>query len=665
MPQADANCIGVAECLRRNGRANVWACDIPCEGVIQEAGARLCRRIVFYSAMVIVAIAAIVGLVALQLRQSAVYTGRASASNLSAGFEEQVRRVLDSVSGAMERIKQRVEAEGDRFDLKQWTRLAPELASQSIDAMIVGPDGVIRASSAGGEFHPASMAKEDCFTFQRDNPDGGLFISRPSQDPVTKRVTLHLTRRLDKPGGGFAGMLVFSIDPDFLTPMQRAVDLGQTGVMALAGLDGIIRARHAGPLIRRLSAGVSLAGAPSITGAAQASRGAYTGWSGLDGVDQIVDWRRVPGYPLVVIAALGKDEFLAGPTRLALIILGLGGAAILLSGALAAMVVQEISSRVHYEIEVNAHAAHLKDANQSLTAQHDALVKTSSELAQERINLQEMNGKLVSAQQQSETANRAKSAFLANMSHELRTPLNAIIGFSEIIRDKLLGPTAPAYFEYAGDINTAGHHLLTIVNDILDLAKIEAGKVEITESVTDLGAILTECVRAVKPQAKSGHIKVVKDFPAEGFQVRCDEVRLKQVFINVLSNAVKFTPEGGEVGVAAGLDLDGGLCVAIRDTGIGMSPAEIEAAFEKFRQIDNSMTKRFEGTGLGLPLAKQLIELHGGTIEILSEPSVGSEVRIHLPGDRVVAVETGVAQMRAAAAALSYANETPAQPAAA
>lgn len=293
MPHAAAdNCIGTAECLRRYARSNVWCCGIPCDRVIQEAGSRLCRRIVFYSTMVIVAIAAIVGLVALQLRQSALYTGHAAAANLSAAFGDQVRRVLDSVSGAMERIKQRVE-DGGSFDLAQWTRLAPELAGQPINAAVVGPDGAIRAGSLGAGSHPANFAGEDCFVFQRDNPDGGLFIARPAQDPATRRVTLYLTRRLDKPGGGFAGVLIFSIDPDFLTPLHRAVDLGQTGVMTLAGLDGIIRARHTGPLIRPVSAGISLAGSPSIAGAARAERGSYTGVSGLDGVDQIVDWRKI------------------------------------------------------------------------------------------------------------------------------------------------------------------------------------------------------------------------------------------------------------------------------------------------------------------------------------------------------------------------------------
>ena len=554
MPLAGTKCAGVDACLRRYGPDSVWPCGIPCHGVIQEAGCRLCRRIVLYSALVIVTIAAIVALVALELRQSALDTGRANAANLSAAFEEQVRRVFDSLGGAMAHTKQHIETEGTGFDLSEWTQHAPELAGQPIAAAIAGPDGIIRDGSLW-KSRRTNISAEDYFRVQRDNPHAGLYIGKPVQDPKSKQVTIELSRRLNKPDGSFAGVLVFSLDPDFLTPLQRTLDLGATGVMTLAGTDKIIRDRHSGASVAPVPAGASLAGAPSVEDAAHADRGAYIAPCVIDGVERIVDWRKVPGYPLIVIVGLGMDEFLADPSRLALIILGLGGAAMLLSGAMAAMVVREISNRVRYEIEVNARAADLKDANESLTIQHEALVKTASELARERVNLQEMNSKLVLAQQQSDAANRAKSAFLANMSHELRTPLNAIIGFSEIIRDRLFGPASPAYFEYAGDIHNAGHHLLSIVNDVLDIAKIEAGKVEFSESVADLGAILTASVRAVKTQAKSGNVRILKEYPLEGIKVHCDEVRLRQVFINVLSNAVKFTPAGGQIEIGAATEV--------------------------------------------------------------------------------------------------------------
>ncbi len=635
MLRAAIKCPGTGECLRRDGRSGKSPCGIHCTCAIKRAACRLCRSILAYSALVIVAIMTIVALIAMQLRQSALDAGRASAANYSAAFGEQAQRALDSVAGAMERVKQRIEAEGDKFDLSQWTKLAPELAAQPIWVAATGPDGRVRAGALGKNPEPTDLSAEEYFQVHRDNPNAGLFIGKPPTEPSSNQVTIQLARRLEKPGGGFAGVLVFSLDPDFLISLHRSVDLGSSGIMALVGLDNIVRARHWGASNAPIPAGFSIPGAQPLPGGAQPDRGAYVAQSPLDGVTRIFDWRKVPGYPLTVAVGLGKDEWLAGPTRLALIILGLGGAAMLLSGTLAAMVVQEISNRVRYEVEVNSRAAELKDANRSL--------------AQERVNLQELNARLMLAQQESEAASHAKSAFLANMSHELRTPLNAIIGFSEIIRDKLMGPDTPAYFEYAGDINNSGQHLLAIVNDILDLAKIEAGKVEFSESVAELASVLDESIRAIKPQAKSGNVKIVKEYPPEGIQIRCDEVRLKQVFINVLSNAVKFTPSGGRIAISTALEDGGCLSIAIRDTGIGMTQEDIEAAFEKFRQIDNSMTKRFAGTGLGLPLAKQLVELHGGTIEVSSEPAVGTEVRILLPAARVTCKPLALAARRAAA----------------
>jgi signal transduction histidine kinase len=668
MPPAGTQCAGLDECLRRYGPSTVWPCGIPCHCEIQQAGHRLCRRIVLYSALVIVTIAAIVALVALELRQSALDTGRANAANLSAAFEEQVRRVLDSLSGAMERTERRIEADGAAFDLSQWTLLAPGLTGQPIAVAVTGPEGIIRAGSLW-KSRRTDISGEDYFLAQRNSAKAGLFIGKPELDPKSKQPAIQFTRRLEKPGGGFAGVLVFSLDPDFLTPLHRTLDLGGTGVMTLAGTDKFIRASHAGAPAAPVPPGTSLAGEHAVEDAARAVRGAYIAKGVLDGVERIVDWRKVPGYPLLVIVGLGKDEFLANPARLALIILGLGGAAMLLSGAMAAMAVREISNRVRYEIEVNARAAGLRAANENLTIQQVALVKTASELARERVNLKELNSKLMLAQQQSDAASRAKSAFLANMSHELRTPLNAIIGFSEIIRDRLFGPAAPAYFEYAGDINNAGHHLLAIVNDVLDIAKIEAGKVEFSEGEADLGSILNASLRAVKTQAKSGNVRILKEYPREGIKIRCDEVRLRQVFINVLSNAVKFTPAGGEIEIGAALEDSGGLCIAVRDTGIGMTAAEIDAAFEKFRQIGNSLTKRFEGTGLGLPLAKQLAELHGGAVEVSSEPGVGTEVRIRLPAFRVASADLpAILKQRAALPGPIYAGNAaagPAQPAAA
>jgi signal transduction histidine kinase len=232
-------------------------------------------------------------------------------------------------------------------------------------------------------------------------------------------------------------------------------------------------------------------------------------------------------------------------------------------------------------------------------------------------------------------ANRTKSEFLANMSHELRTPLNAVIGFSDLMQREMRGPIGNAsYAGYIRAINESGNHLLAIINDILDLSRVEAGKLSLTESSVPIGRAVAECVRFIAERAESSGVAL--RLPAiEPFEVMVDEVKFKQVLLNILSNAVKFTPFGGEVRIAAWAGASGAT-IEVGDTGIGMRPEDIPAALTPFSRVEgSSMTREYEGTGLGLPLAKRLIELHGGTLEIASEPGRGTVVRLILPADRI------------------------------
>ena len=234
-----------------------------------------------------------------------------------------------------------------------------------------------------------------------------------------------------------------------------------------------------------------------------------------------------------------------------------------------------------------------------------------------------------------ETANRTKSEFLANMSHELRTPLNAILGFSEVIETRMFGPIDERYRAYGADINASGNHLLKLINQVLDLSKLEAGQVELDEEEIDLGAVFIASWRLIEAQAERSRIRVSAvledDFPL----IRADDRRIRQIVINLLSNAVKFTPEGGHVRFTACRE-NGGVRFAIRDTGIGMSPQDIPKALEPFGQIDSKISRKYEGTGLGLPLAKHLVELHGGTLTIESTVNAGTTVSVKLPAERVV-----------------------------
>jgi two-component system cell cycle sensor histidine kinase PleC len=233
-------------------------------------------------------------------------------------------------------------------------------------------------------------------------------------------------------------------------------------------------------------------------------------------------------------------------------------------------------------------------------------------------------------------ASRAKSNFLALMSHELRTPLNAIIGFSEVIAGEYFGAIqSERYRSYAQDIHGAGRHLLALINDILDLSKAEAGKLDLHFEALDLECIAADCARMVAEKAEEHGVALHLDFPAGLPRLCADGLRVKQILLNLLSNAVKFT-ESGHIVVAAERTPGGEFCVRVTDTGVGMAPENIPLALEPFRQIDSALSRKFEGTGLGLSLAKTLVERHEGRLEIESAVNVGTTVRVVFPPSRVM-----------------------------
>jgi len=243
---------------------------------------------------------------------------------------------------------------------------------------------------------------------------------------------------------------------------------------------------------------------------------------------------------------------------------------------------------------------------------------------------------LLRTKEQADFANRSKSEFLANMSHELRTPLNAIIGFSEIIRDQLFGPVGQAqYIEYAGDIHDSGQLLLSLINDILDMSKIEAGKRALAESVMDVEDIVRSVTRLVAARAKEGKIKLTMAVPHAFPSFRAEERAFKQILTNLLTNAIKFTPEGGAVSLSASLTQAGELMMVVQDSGIGMSPDEIPIALAPFGQIESALSRKNQGTGLGLPLTRALVELHGGRLDLQSQVGHGTTITLTFPADRV------------------------------
>lgn len=270
------------------------------------------------------------------------------------------------------------------------------------------------------------------------------------------------------------------------------------------------------------------------------------------------------------------------------------------------------------------------------------------EIGERDRQLKQQNVDLKDARDKAEAANRAKSQFLANISHELRTPLNAIIGFSSILMNQLFGTLGdPKYMEYSKDINESGMHLLDIINDILDLAKAEAGKLDLNYEEVHIGKAISKCMNIMSERAKKGNVTLINEVPKGMPPLVADRLRFIQILLNILSNAIKFTEDGGTVTISGGTrEINGKLATfvfTVTDTGIGMTQADIEKAFQSFGQVDSGLNRKYEGTGLGLPLTRKLLELHNGYITLESEPGAGTVATICLPAislDDVVKIET-------------------------
>ena len=252
--------------------------------------------------------------------------------------------------------------------------------------------------------------------------------------------------------------------------------------------------------------------------------------------------------------------------------------------------------------------------------------------------LEQAKAKSDEARRHAEAANIAKSRFLAQMSHELRTPLNAILGFSEVMKSEVFGPHAiPTYKEYAGDIHSSGVHLLNLINEILDLSRIEAGRYELNEEPVTLAHVVEDCHHLLKLRAKNRGIEVHEAYEQDLPRLWADERAVRQICLNLLSNAIKFTPQGGEIWLKVGWTASGGQYMSVRDNGPGIPEDEIPIVLASFGQGSNAIKSAEQGTGLGLPIAKNLIDLHGGTFTLKSKLREGTEVIVTFPPERVMA----------------------------
>jgi signal transduction histidine kinase len=587
----------------------------------QRATAASERTIIAATVAILLAVWAIVGVALYQARETALAEARSTGANLTAALSNDVAHTLDRVSAIMERLAERMR-QHEGVDIYGWARELPLNSDGIVQAALVGPDSRLVNSTIEPNAEPIDLSDRPHIRVHLDRKTDDIFVGPPLVGRLSHSLTIQLSKRVDGNDGRTLGVLVFSLEPRAFSNLYRKVDLGERGVLAITGSDGVVRARFSKSSPEGLDGvGESVAAGPHPTDRSGDTAESYVRESLLNHVTRVYTFRAVARYPLEVTVGLDAAEVFASYRQNSTIIV-----------ALTAVATLALCGFAIYLIQLGR-----------ATARHQA------ELASEQAKVREAE----SERERAEAASQAKSLFLTNMSHELRTPLNAIIGFSEIIKDQALGPSARKnYADYAKDIHSSGHHLLGLINDILDLAKIDAGQMSLEEEPLDLADLVRHGLSLLEPRYRSKNVTVEMDIPRDLPFIRADGQKLRRALLNLLGNAVKFNRDHGRVTIRTKATADAGLSVEIADTGIGMTPEEIAMAFEAFVQVDNSLARRYEGTGIGLPLTKRLIELHGGTIAIESVKEAGTTVILGFPAGRIIPRESALrSQVRSSAAA--------------
>ena len=562
------------------------------------------RTILIAFGILVVAMWTAVGFSVVTARRHALEDARSEGRNLMIAFREEVATILRGVEAQSNLIGERMRSEGDGFDLHAWGEKNVLISPGVAQATIIGPDGNLRSTTFDPPFTSTYFGDREHFRIHLDGKFHGLFIGQTVLGRLTPGPVLPITSRVDAEDGTFLGVLNILVSPSALTTLNKSIDLGPHGVMTLSGTDNLIRARFAADSPDGTKGvGVSMAGGDRPAVVEEGAEGSFTRPGMIDGIPRLFVYGRVGNYPLVVTFGLDLDRALAASRSYAETMIVIAFGATLLLTGLAAYLIREIRGRAAQEVK-------LKATNVALT------------LSTER----------------AEAANRAKSQFLANMSHELRTPLNAIIGFSEILTAGIPGQLNPKQHGYVANIHEGGGFLLRVINDVLDLAQVDAGKLRLHEEKgIELDCIAGACIALMEEQAIAGGLRLSLEIEDRMPRVIADATRLSQIVLNLLSNAVKFTEPGGSVSLAIRRAENGGIVLEVRDTGPGMTAAEIEVALQPFGQVDNGLARRHNGTGLGLPLARELAELHGGSLNVASEKGHGTTVTVALPAARVLA----------------------------
>ncbi|HEX9466739.1 MAG TPA: ATP-binding protein [Alphaproteobacteria bacterium] len=469
-----------------------------------------------------------------------------------------------------------------------------------IDALIIlDTEGKLVNFSRTWPIPALDLSDRNYFTAPRDNPNQGPYISEPIYSRAAGVWTIYMSRRMSGPNGEFIGVLTGAMQTKYFEEFYRAISPGERGSITLFRRDGTLLVRY--PSSEAL-VGRSFASRPLFEQALVKADSAiiYTSGKSVDGTPRIMSAHVVRNYPLVVNVTNAESDVLAGWHRQTSVILTVTASAIVL------IILSGLLLNRHFDLQARI-------AESQAEREHADRARAIAE-----------------------AANKAKSSFLANMSHELRTPLNAIIGFTDMLSGSYFGPLNGKQAEYVRDIGASGHHLLDLINTVLDMSKIEAGRYEMSEEPVDIGAIFDETCTFLRLRAKEGEIKLEAHVPEDLPLVRVDRRALLQVMVNLAGNAVNFTGPGGRVTLGAGPDADGGVVLTVADTGAGIDPRAIPHLFEPFQRSDARLSRKSGGSGLGLSISKMLVEQHDGTLLIDSTLKVGTTLTVRLPVSRVI-----------------------------
>lgn len=399
-----------------------------------------------------------------------------------------------------------------------------------------------------------------------------VFFSLPKKGRNSDKLIMRQVRRMEYPDGRFAGVIFAALDTSNVTSFFEALELGMKSTATLVGMDKRIRARANHG---NFGPGQDISDSRLWEELAVKDIGLYQQRSIVDGVERYYAYRKLQNYPLVVAIGVALEDIRDKSIRFELSV-------IMIATLITAIII-------------------------------------------------------IMAFMQSREVSRITSSFLANMSHELRTPLNAIVGFAQMMETRVFGPLGDKHYEdYSRHIIDSSRHLLSVINDLLDLSKIEAGKMVLDESDVDVVRAAQFAVEVSLGMARKGETKIDFDPPGSFPLVRGDERLIRQILINLVSNAVKFSEDDGRVEVKLGKTDDGDIEIVIIDEGIGMSKKEIRRAMKPFNQVFDPMIRDKHGTGLGLPLAQEMVQLHGGVLSLESEPGMGTTAKVQFPAARIV-----------------------------